>query len=252
MGLFGFPSNIRFQSLFGGSRSGGAAAAAIMSLRCFSRLLTRSFYPRKINSAKVESSLGIVSQAASTLVAGRPARSLHTIRGVGSGDSTYGAVVGAALTGGVGILIFKKLPDDGDVTMEDMKNVDNKPRQEDIKKDMGKHQMDVDMEAKFHEWMERMGREYPNQEEKAYRFELFKERMKQIETFTEGRVKNPLPNVFGDMTDDEIRAITNCHKPRSKECESSLMQDYEFLKKKMEEEGLMEKAKRNVVNCSKQ
>ncbi|CAL5051887.1 unnamed protein product [Urochloa decumbens] len=241
-----------------------------MSLRSFSRLLTRSFYPRKINRAKVESSPGIVSQAASTLVAGRPARSLHTIvslrphqvsdrkflaylrlcfwkqRGVGSGDSTYGAVVGAALTGGVGILIFKKLPVDGDVTMEDMKNVDNKPRQEDIKKDMGKHQMDVDMEAKFHEWMERMGREYPNQEEKAYRFELFKERMKQIETFTEGRVKNPLPNVFGDMTDDEIRAITNCHKPRSKEYEASLMQDYEFLKKKMEEEGLMEKAKRNV------
>ncbi|RLN39769.1 uncharacterized protein C2845_PM01G49130 [Panicum miliaceum] len=90
---------------------------------------------------------------------------------------------------------------------------------------MGKHQMDVDMEAKFHKWMERMGREYPNQEEKACRFELFKERMKQIETFTEGRVKSPLPNGFGDMTDDEIRAITNCHKPRSKEYEASLMQE---------------------------
>ena len=63
-------------------------------------------------------------------------------------------------------------PVDGDVTVEDMKDVDNKPRQEDIKKDMGKHQTDVDMEAKFHKWMERMGREYPNQEEKAYRFEL--------------------------------------------------------------------------------
>jgi len=56
--------------------------------------------------------------------------------------------------------------------MEDVKDVDNKPRQEDIKKDMGKHQMGVDMEAKFHKWMELMGREYPNQEEKAYRFEL--------------------------------------------------------------------------------
>jgi len=106
--------------------------------------------------------------------------------------------------------------------MEDVKDVDNKPRQEDIKKDMGKHQMDVDMEAKFHKWMELMGREYSNQEEKAYRFELFKERMKQIETSTE--VKSPLPNGFGDMTDDEIRAITNCHKPRSKEYEASLMQ----------------------------
>ncbi|KAG2534693.1 hypothetical protein PVAP13_9NG076505 [Panicum virgatum] len=146
--------------------------------------LTRSFYPRKINRAKVESSPGIVSQAASMLVAGRPARSLHTIvRGVGAGGSTYGAVVAGALTGGVGILIFKKRPDDddGDVTMEDVKDVDNKPRQEDIKKDMGKHQMDVDMEAKFHKWMELMGREYSNQEEKAYRFELFKERMKKID-----------------------------------------------------------------------
>ena len=46
--------------------------------------------------------------------------------------------------------------------------------------------------------------------------------MKQIETSTE--VKSPLPNGFGDMTDDEIRAITNCHKPRSKEYEASLMQ----------------------------
>jgi hypothetical protein len=72
---------------------------------------------------------------------GRPARSLHTIvslrphqvsdrkfrgscfflihirkqRGVGAGDSAYGAaaVVAAALTGGAGILIFKKRPDDG-------------------------------------------------------------------------------------------------------------------------------------------
>ncbi|CAL4947873.1 unnamed protein product [Urochloa decumbens] len=226
-----------------------------MSLRSFSRLLTRSFYPRKINRAKVESSPGIVSQAASMLVAGRPARSLHAIRGVG-------AVVAAALTGGVGILIFKKRPDDdgpdGDVTMEHMKDVDNKPNQEDIKKevdikkDMGKHQMDVDMEAKFHKWMERMGREYPNQEEKAYRFELFKERMKEIETFTKRGGQNPLPNGFGDMTDDEIRAVTNCHKPRSKEYDASLMQDYQLMKKKMEERALMEKAKRNVVNCSEQ
>lgn len=228
-----------------------------MSLRSFSRLLTRSFYPRKMNRAKVESSPGIVSQAASMLVAGRPARSLHTIRGVGAGGSTYGALAAAALIGGAGMLIFKKRPDDdgpvdGDVTMEDMKDVDNKPRQEDIKKevdikkDMGKHQMDVDMEAKFHKWMEWMGREYPNQEEKAYRFELFKKKMKQLEIA--GRVKNPLPNGFGDMTDDEIRAITNCHKPRSKEYEASLMKDYQLLKKKMEKE----KAKRNVVNCSKQ
>ncbi|WVZ91589.1 hypothetical protein U9M48_037739 [Paspalum notatum var. saurae] len=210
-----------------------------MSLRSFSRLLTRSFYPRKM---KVESSPGIVSQAASMLVAGRPARSLHTIRGVGAGGSTYGALAAAALTGGAGMLIFKKRPDDdepvdGDVTMEDMKDVDNKPRQEDIKKevdinkDMGKHQMDVDMEAKFHKWMEWMGREYPNQEEKAYRFELFKERMKQLDIEIAGRVKNPLPNGFGDMTDDEIRAITNCHKPRSKEYEASLMKSSGSLMK---------------------
>ena len=32
----------------------------------------------------------------------------------------------------------------------------------------------------------------------------------------------------------------------------SRKQDYQFLKKKMEEKALMEKAKRNVVNCSKQ
>jgi len=97
----------------------------------------QNLYPRKINRAKVESSPGIVSQAASMLVAGRPARSLHTIvvslrphqesqflahsrlmfliwkqRGVGAGGSTYGAVVAGAVTGGVGILIFKKRPDD--------------------------------------------------------------------------------------------------------------------------------------------
>jgi len=32
----------------------------------------------------------------------------------------------------------------------------------------------------------------------------------------------------------------------------SRKQDYQFLKKKMDEKALMEKAKRNVVNCSKQ
>lgn len=106
---------------------------------------------------------------------------------------------------------------DADVTMEDIKK-----EEVGIKKDMGKHQMDV-VEAKFHEWMEKVGREYPNEEEKAYRFELFKERLKETETFTEeGRGKNSFP-CFADMTDDEIRAITNCHKPRSKEYEASLM-----------------------------
>ncbi|CAO1947787.1 unnamed protein product [Urochloa humidicola] len=215
-----------------------------MSLRSFSRLLTRSFYPRKINRAKVESSPGIVSQAASMLVAGRPARSLHTIRGVG-------AVVAAALTGGVGILIFKKRPDDDDGDV-----VDIKPRQEDIKKevdikkDMGKHQMDVDMEAKFHMWMERMGREYPNEEEKAYRFELFKERVKEIEPFIK-RGANPLPNCFGDRTDDEIRALTRCRKTRGKEYEASLMQEHQVMKKRLER-ALMEKAESNVTEGSKQ
>ncbi|CAO1945702.1 unnamed protein product, partial [Urochloa humidicola] len=130
-----------------------------------------------------------------------------------------GAVVAAALTGGVGILIFKKRPDDDDGDV-----VDIKPRQEDIKKevdikkDMGKHQMAVDMEAKFHMWMERMGREYPNEEEKAYRFELFKERVKEIVPFIK-RGANPLPNCFGDRTDDEIRALTRCRKTRGKEYE---------------------------------
>ncbi|CAO2178575.1 unnamed protein product [Urochloa humidicola] len=217
-----------------------------MSLRSFSRLFTRSIYPRKINRAKVESSPGIVSQAASMLVAGRPARSLHTIRGVGAGDSTYGALVAAALTGGVGILIFKKRPDDdgpdGDV-------VDIK-KEVDIKKDMGKHQMDVDMEAKFHMWMERMGREYPNEEEKAYRFELFKERVKEIEPFIK-RGANPLPNCFGDRTDDEIRALTRCRKTRGKEYEASLMQEHQVMKKRLER-ALMEKAESNVTEGSKQ
>ena len=69
-----------------------------MSLGSFSRLLTRSFYPRKINRAKVEFSPGIVSQEASMFL-------IWKRRGVG-------AVVAAALTGGVGILIFKKRPDD--------------------------------------------------------------------------------------------------------------------------------------------
>ncbi|CAO2197918.1 unnamed protein product [Urochloa humidicola] len=208
-----------------------------MSLRSFSRLLTRSFYPRKINRAKVESSPGIVSQAASMLVAGRPARSLHTIRGVG-------AVVAAALTGGVGILIFKKRPDDDDGDVVDIK------KEVDIKKDMGKHQMDVDMEAKFHMWMERMGREYPNEEEKAYRFELFKERVKEIEPFIK-RGANPLPNCFGDRTDDEIRALTRCRKTRGKEYEASLMQEHQVMKKRLER-ALMEKAESNVTEGSKQ
>jgi len=76
-----------------------------MSLGSFSRLLTRSFYPRKINRAQVEFSPGIVSQEASMFL-------IWKQRGVGAGGSTYGAVVAGAVTGGVGILIFKKRPDD--------------------------------------------------------------------------------------------------------------------------------------------
>ncbi|KAG2629644.1 hypothetical protein PVAP13_3KG460500 [Panicum virgatum] len=82
-----------------------------MSLRSLGYLLTRR---RKIYRVQAESSLGIVSQAASVSAAGRPGRSLHTLRDLGAGDNVnaFGAVVAAALAGGLGILILKKHPDD--------------------------------------------------------------------------------------------------------------------------------------------
>lgn len=59
--------------------SAAEAAIEIMSLRSLGYLLTRRFYPRKIYRVQAESSLGIVSQAASVSAAGRPGRSLHTL-----------------------------------------------------------------------------------------------------------------------------------------------------------------------------
>ena len=62
-----------------GSRFGGGGSDRefeIMSLRSLGYLLTRR---RKIYRVQAESSLGIVSQAASVSAAGRPGRSLHTL-----------------------------------------------------------------------------------------------------------------------------------------------------------------------------
>ncbi|CAL4928999.1 unnamed protein product [Urochloa decumbens] len=185
-----------------------------MSLRSLGYLLTRRFYPRKICSQQAEFLPGIVSQAASVPAAGGPGRSLHSLRDLGYGENAYGPLVATALVGGLGILIFKKHPDgaDNNVTDKDTKEVrnkkpevtDNKPMQVQV---TNIEKRDVDMEARFHEWMKRVGRAYPNCDEEARRFELFKERVKLVESLHKSSFPY-LPNKFADRTDKEIMVMT--------------------------------------------
>ncbi|XP_062230810.1 uncharacterized protein LOC133928484 [Phragmites australis] len=81
-----------------------------MSLGSLGSLLTRRFLPRGIPSAQAESSSGIVSKAAAA--AGRPARSLHTLRHLAVGDGALGTAAVAALAGLFGFLYFKKDTDE--------------------------------------------------------------------------------------------------------------------------------------------
>ncbi|KAL6857110.1 hypothetical protein ACP4OV_018492 [Aristida adscensionis] len=193
-----------------------------MSLRSLGYLLTGRFYPRKMCSQQAEFLPSIVSQAASVPVAGGPRRSLHSLRALSAGENAYVPLVALALAGGLGALILKKHPDDAavdnNVTDKDTKEVrsnkpevtDKKPMQVQAKTNMEKR--DVDMEARFHEWMKRMGRVFPNHEEETRRFELFKERMNRAEAL---HGPSPfLPNKFADRSDKEIFAMIKCTPER--------------------------------------
>jgi hypothetical protein len=168
-------------------------------------------------------------------------------RDLGAGDNAFGAVVAAALAGGLGIWIFKKHPDDAgisyfrisgsllcwlcylvmnhhadlcvgsNVTNEDTKEAsrktevtDNKPMQVEVT-DMEKR--DVDVEARFREWMKREGKVYPNQEEERKRFEVFKETVKKMDALYEKSSVRYLPeSPWADMTYEEIQEMRGYNK----------------------------------------
>lgn len=234
-----------------------------MSLRSLGYLLTRRFYPRKIYRVQAESSLGIVSQAASVSAAGRPGRSLHTLRDLGAGDNAFGAVVAAALAGGLGIWIFKKHPDDAgsNVTNEDTKEAsrktevtDNKPMQVEVT-DMEKR--DVDVEARFREWMKREGKVYPNQEEERKRFEVFKETVKKMDALYEKSSVQYLPeSPWADMTYEEIQEMRGYNKrvnyDQYLEEEKAMTRMMKERAQKLMEEGKLKKHNRSLLFPEKQ
>ncbi|CAL4937522.1 unnamed protein product [Urochloa decumbens] len=201
-----------------------------MSLRSLIYLLARRLYPRNIFRAQAESSPGIVSQAASVLSA------------AGASDRAYGAAVAAALAAGAGILVFKKHPDNTDrnVTDEDTVRTRKPEVMTDYSKPMQLDNWDVDMEARFYEWMRWMGRVYPNPEE----FEIFKEKVKTMDSLYVGESSAPrLPNLFADRTHEEIQVMTG----RSRRVPSD-QDDEEY---EAECRMIKEKMKRNIDNCSK-
>uniref|UniRef100_A0A0A9H7L6 Uncharacterized protein n=1 Tax=Arundo donax TaxID=35708 RepID=A0A0A9H7L6_ARUDO len=83
-----------------------------MSLRALGSLLSGRFSPRGMPRVQAESSSGVVSQVALGPAAGRPARSLHILRGLAIGDGTLGAAAVAALAGLVGFLYYKNDADE--------------------------------------------------------------------------------------------------------------------------------------------
>ncbi|RLN23677.1 hypothetical protein C2845_PM07G30900 [Panicum miliaceum] len=89
-----------------------------MSLRALGSLLTRRFAARGIPRAQAESSAGIGIKKAPGSAAGRPARSLHTLRDLAFGDGSYGpgAAAATALAGFVAVLYFNKTQMTGEVT----------------------------------------------------------------------------------------------------------------------------------------
>ncbi|KAL6647768.1 hypothetical protein ACP70R_015205 [Stipagrostis hirtigluma subsp. patula] len=182
-----------------------------MSFRAFRSLLTGRYWPRRALRvpAQAEPSSGIVFQPLRAFPAGRPA----------IGDASRGAVAIAALAGFAGLLCFRNYPDESSGETTDKKVSINRvtksePVQNQDMEAKGIQEQEAtksepvqvdDMKATFEEWIKKVSREYEDEAEKAYRFEVFKKKHAELNPPNSGR---PIrANIFTDWTKEEVWAM---------------------------------------------
>jgi hypothetical protein len=67
------------------------------------------------------------------------------------------------------------------------------------------------MKARFEDWAKEYDRTYQDEEEKAMRFQVFKDNIKWIESQPPTSRKKMLPeNCFADLTDEELPCSRSC------------------------------------------
>ncbi|XP_047074341.1 senescence-specific cysteine protease SAG39-like [Lolium rigidum] len=60
------------------------------------------------------------------------------------------------------------------------------------------------MKARFEDWVKKYHRTYPDEEERAMRFNVFKDNIKSFES------QGLLPNCFADLKDEELPSRRSC------------------------------------------
>ncbi|WVZ72447.1 hypothetical protein U9M48_020908 [Paspalum notatum var. saurae] len=193
-----------------------------MALRALGSLLAPRLWPRRIRRAQTqaESWLGIFAQAPPGSVAERPARSFHTMRDLAVGDGVYGAAATAGFAGLLAILYFTKDTEKSDVAgqlTDEEEGRKEVPNREALKERHGYLSQeaaieDVDeaaMKSRFHDWMKKYGRSYKTEEEKARRFEIFKESVMWADKMNASTQTGArfAPNGFADWTDEECETM---------------------------------------------
>ncbi|KAM0821507.1 hypothetical protein ACQ4PT_072162 [Festuca glaucescens] len=122
-----------------------------------------------------------------------PARPLHSSsRGLTTGDGLRGAagVATAALAGGGALAYYRKGPHDDEPAAREKEE---------------------DMKARFEDWAKKYDRTYQDEEEKAMRFQVFKDNIKWIESQPASARKCLLPgNCFADLKDEELPCRHSC------------------------------------------
>ncbi|KAL6603467.1 hypothetical protein ACP70R_043828 [Stipagrostis hirtigluma subsp. patula] len=163
----------------------GERSIEAMYLRALGSLVTRRFSPRGIPRRPAPSA-GTFSHGALGMAAARPARSLHTLRDVVVGGGALGAGAVAASVGLAGFLYLK--PADLEAGKQDVNEAAYK--------------------ARFEEWMQKHERIYRNEEEKAMRYEIFKETARSADELNASRGRRDFaPTEFADWTHEELKVL---------------------------------------------
>ncbi|CAO1944148.1 unnamed protein product [Urochloa humidicola] len=223
-----------------------------MSFRALGSLLTRRLALRGIPLAQAESSssLGIGIKKALESAAGRPAaRSLYTLRRLTAGDGSYGARAAAAasLAGFFALLYFNKdtKKSAGEVTgVEPTKEVPHVV----IKEDAGLEDLEVDeeaMQSRFEDWMKEYGRSYKSKEEKARRYQIFKEGQISADRHNKRNASKPNGAHFGttaysDWTQEEVSRMYGCDEAFDwKEYSKAMIADERLVTEQDTEEDVL-------------
>ncbi|CAN6292609.1 unnamed protein product, partial [Urochloa humidicola] len=185
----------------------------------------RRFAARWIPRAQAESSAGIGIEETPGSSAGRPTRSLHTLRDLlDFGDGSYGpgAAAATALAGFVALLYFSKDTKNsaGGITgVEATKEVPHVVLKEgDLtrREDVGLEDLKVDeeaMQSRFKDWMKEYGRSYKSEEEKARRYQIFKEGQIICDMHNKRYASKPAcfgTTEYSDWTDEEWSRSCGC------------------------------------------